>query len=1123
MQFLNGTRIYSASDLIHFLACRHHTFLDIVDLQTPLPKTESDPEAELLQDKGEEHEKAHLQKLKSNGHQVLEIPTSGSLLARAEATRNAMASGMEVIYQAVLVDSSWNVYADFLKRIETPSNLGTFSYEVIDTKLSRSPTVKHIIQLCVYSDLLTKVQGSSPHLMHLVLGDGREVSFRVNEFHFYYRNLKKQFEIFSQSPPEGSYPDPCSYCDLCRWKDWCARRWEQDDHLSLVANIRRNQIQHLREAGITTVRKLAEFPEDHRISHIGQEPLKRLRQQALLQVRKRDTGEDQVEILTSQDGRGFARMSKPDSGDLFFDIEGDPLFPDGLEYLFGIYGVDQSEAWYRSLWGHDHKEERLTFETLMDLFAEHLAMHPGAHIYHYNHYEPTALKRLASRYATREAILDDLLRHQKFVDLFTIVRESIRVSESSYSLKNLEVFFREKRVDDVTTAGQSIVVYEKWRQNRNDQLLEEIEAYNKTDCESTKQLRDWLITLRPVDIPWRAIDPKNSSPSENVLEAERQRQEFEQRLLKDISEEESLLNETVSHLLEFHRREAKPQWWAMFDRQNRDDEELIDDAECLAALEVERSLPPESEKKSVIHSYRFPPQDYKFSTGDSCRISRTLELAGEIFEIDPNRCLVRIKRSSKAGPLPKFLSIIPGGPIKTDVLRNAIYRFAESILAGESRYQSVLDLLSRKPPRLIGRKEGTPIIDVHSDPVSGAIAAVSRLKDSYLFIQGPPGSGKTYTSSHIIVEMIRDGKRVGVASNSHKAINHLLRNVEKRATELGLKFRGQKKSTANKPESFLNGDMIEDITDNNGIDPSADLIAGTAWLFARPELDQTLDSLFVDEAGQVSLANIVAMGLSAKNIVLIGDQMQLGQPIQGTHPGESGQSVLEFLLREKATIPPDQGIFLPTTWRMHADVCQFISDAVYEGRLLPEPSNQNQRILLTDNAHPELSPTGIRFVPVEHSGCSQKSEIEGALLREIYLSLLEQNYIDREGQVHKMAQENILVVTPYNVQVNYLKSILPAGARVGTVDKFQGQEAEAVLISMVTSSGEELPRNIEFLYSRNRLNVAISRARCLAVILANPKLLEVRCNSIEQMRLVNTLCRVREYASKGALSIRKGQ
>jgi uncharacterized protein len=304
------------------------------------------------------------------------------------------------------------------------------------------------------------------------------------------------------------------------------------------------------------------------------------------------------------------------------------------------------------------------------------------------------------------------------------------------------------------------------------------------------------------------------------------------------------------------------------------------------------------------------------------------------------------------------------------------------------------------------------------------------------------------------------------------------------------------------------------VTDNKAIDHSADLIAGTAWLFARPELDQSLDYLFIDEAGQVSLANLMAMGLSARNIVLVGDHMQLGQPIQGVHPGESGQSVLEFLLHNHATIPEDRGIFLPTTWRMHQDVCGFISEAIYDNRLVPEPANQKQRILLAEDAHPMLASSGIRFVSVEHNGCSQKSEEEGEMLQHIYSSLLAQRYCDRDGHEHPMTMKDILIVTPYNVQVNYLKSILPEGARVGTVDKFQGQEAVAVLISMVTSSAEELPRNIEFLYSQNRLNVAVSRARCLAVMVANPRLLEIQCQNVEQMKLVNMLCWIRAYAER---------
>jgi superfamily I DNA and/or RNA helicase len=275
-----------------------------------------------------------------------------------------------------------------------------------------------------------------------------------------------------------------------------------------------------------------------------------------------------------------------------------------------------------------------------------------------------------------------------------------------------------------------------------------------------------------------------------------------------------------------------------------------------------------------------------------------------------------------------------------------------------------------------------------------------------------------------------------------------------------------------------------------------------------------LDTLFVDEAGQVSIANVVAMGTSSRNIVLVGDQMQLGQPIQGTHPGESGQSALEFILGDAATVPADRGIFLPVTRRMNQDVCRFISEAVYEGRLHAEGANAAQRLVLSAGADPALKATGISWVPVNHADCSQKSEEEAARIGELYSSLLGQRWINKDGVTEAIGAADILIVSPYNMQVNLLKSVLPAGARVGTVDKFQGQEAAVVLVSMTTSTAEDVSRGLEFLYSRNRLNVAISRARCLAVVVANPKLLEASCNSIEQMKLVNTLCFVKAYAEE---------
>ena len=288
------------------------------------------------------------------------------------------------------------------------------------------------------------------------------------------------------------------------------------------------------------------------------------------------------------------------------------------------------------------------------------------------------------------------------------------------------------------------------------------------------------------------------------------------------------------------------------------------------------------------------------------------------------------------------------------------------------------------------------------------------------------------------------------------------------------------------------------------------LVGGTAWLFARPEHDQEFDYLFVDEAGQVSLANILATGSAAKNIVLVGDPMQLGQPIQGAHPGETGTSSLEYLLSGFATVPADRGIFLPISRRMHPSVCRYISEVVYEGRLECDAGAALQALVPNGNA--ASSPlSGIHFVEVAHDGNSQSSEEEAAAVCAAWNRLVGTPFCDRNGVTRVIGSQDVLVVSPYNGQVNLITSKLPTDARVGTVDRFQGQEAPICLISMATSSSDEMPRNIEFLFSVNRLNVAISRAQVLAMVFASPRLLDVPCTTVEQMRLVNALCAVRSF------------
>ena len=1116
MRKQTGEILFATSDLNGYLGCWHSTFLDLKDLDQHRPRAADDAQAKLIQDKGHEHERAFLASLKKSGLGVVEVSEKGSLTDRVALTTEIMRDGPDIIYQAALKNGVWHGFVDFLKRVDHPSQLGSFSYETVDTKLSKHPKPQHVMQLCVYSELLQHLQGTRPHGMSLILGDSSEVSLRFDEFAFYYANIKRSFEKYVADSPATSRPEPCHSCGMCKWRDLCSEQWEKEDHLSRVANIQRAQVRKLEAAGVTTVDALARLDDAATVPKLSQAILDRLKSQARLQVFKRETGENKVETLEADEGRGFARMPQTDPGDLYFDMEGDPLYPDGLEYLFGFYHLASGEPVFEPFWAHDHEAEKRTFQAVMDFIVGHLKAHPGAHIYHYNHYEETALKRLAAQYGTRETEVDDLLRGRKLVDLFKVVREAIRVSEPSYSIKNLETFYMKKRDAEVASAGDSIVVYENWRTTQEPELLQQISDYNEDDCRSTHLLRDWLLTMRPSDMPW--FDVMVEATSEEKLqaqqEAEATRVRYEKNLVGGSKRPDHEFRELVSHLLEFHRREAKPQWWAMFDRQDRTDIELVEDAECLGNLQSDQATPPYKEKRSMVYTYQFPPQETKLKVGSACLQSYDLERAGEIVALDMSQQTVSIKKGAKKEPPPDTLSITPTGPIDNRVLKNAVYRFADAIIAGDGRFQALASFLRRGMPSIAGHEKEMPIIPEGTDILQSTIQAVSNLQESHLFIQGPPGAGKTYTSSHVIVKLIRSGKRIGVSSNSHKAINNLLAGIEKAAKQQGITFRGQKKCTATNPETLFNGEMIENVATAKDMDLESDLIAGTAWLLARNEFDEVLDYLFIDEAGQVSLANLVAMGLSAKNIVLVGDQMQLGQPIQGVHPGLSGMSILDYLLEGQATIPADRGIFLGTTWRMHENVCRFISDAVYDGRLHPEKDNQNQSLILSDTAHPELRGSGIRFIGAEHEGCSQKSEVEGEIVRDLFSSLTGQRYRNRNGKEYPLGLDNILVVTPYNVQVNHLKSILPEGAQVGTVDKFQGQEAEVVIISMVTSSAEDLPRNIEFLYSKNRLNVAISRARTLAVIVASPNLLEIPCQTLEQMRLVNTLCWAMDYSKR---------
>ena len=557
----------------------------------------------------------------------------------------------------------------------------------------------------------------------------------------------------------------------------------------------------------------------------------------------------------------------------------------------------------------------------------------------------------------------------------------------------------------------------------------------------------------------------------------------------------------TAELLEYHRREARPAWWWFFARCQMSVDELVEDSEAIGRL-----TPAGAVSGTGRQRFTFPPQQHKLAPGDAPVDPATRKGAGTIEELDETTGVLVLRRAGGLASAPAAL--IPPGPFDTRAQRGALARFGASVLAGDHRYRALEDIVARAQPRLAGGfSAALQTMDIDEQRERAA-----ALDDSYLFIQGPPGTGKTWTGARIVVELIRRGRRVGVAATSHKAIHNLLDQIEEAAREDGVSFRGLKKCSAGSAETEYRSDSITSVGDVKKLVAAArrvQLLAGTAWLFANEALDggALVDTLVIDEAGQVALADALAMGTAARNVILLGDPRQLAQVSQGTHPEGTGASVLEHLLGEHQTVPPDMGIFLDRTRRMHPEVCRFVSEIVYDGRLdgLPHLAGQGTAF-----------GTGLRFLPVEHLGNVAAAPEEAERIAREVGRMRGAPWTDVKGRTQPLTERDFMVVAPYNAQVRQLRQALQAAGLadvpVGTVDKFQGREAPVVFYSMATSSAEDVPRSLEFLFSRNRLNVAISRAMCLACIVASPRLLESRARTIEQMRLINALCRFVEMA-----------
>ena len=1125
----------SATDLSNHLACNHLTSLDLsVALGERNAPSWRSPDLWVLQERGFEHEKAYLDFLAAKGLSIVDmrdVDDDGTAFAK---TCEAMESGAPVLVQATLENGQWFGRVDVLQRVERPSKLGDWLYEVYDCKLARETKAETILQLSLYSALLETIQGLLSEYMYVVppAENFQPERYRVLDFAAYYRYVKARLEKTVELKQHTcTYPEPNPHCSICRWWSECDVWRRKDDHLSLVAGIRKLQRKQLNTWQVSTVEKLAKLPLplEQRPEYGSTEAYVRVREQARVQVAGRNSGKPEYELLEIIDERGLSRIPQPSPGDVFFDLEGDPFVGlGGREYLFGyVTGDTTGKAVYYKKWAINAEEEKWTFEWFVDSVMARWAEYPGMHIYHFTAYEPSALKRLMGRYATREDEIDRILRARLLVDLHPILKQAIRASVEEYSLKALEVFHAFERAVPLEDARQAMRQFEHSLElgrpiDLDADERKAIETYNADDCLSTKSLRDWFEREREgLEKMGRTIARpvvSDGAPPPTIDERQKRIAQLVDDLITGIPADKSQHTEEQSArwllaaLLDWHRREDKADWWEYFRLRDLPDDELLDERYALAGLRFVKRAGVGG--KLPVDRYEFEKQETTVRSDDT--VCHGEEKIGEVIGIDLAERWVDIKKTRKGKDFhPSSVFVDTRGP-KTDVLAGSLFRLGEWVkangLAAEGGYRAACDLLLRRPPRLA---DGVgPLIRSGESTVAAAKRIGASLDHSVLAIQGPPGAGKTYGGARMICELIQRGKKVGVTAVSHKVIRNLLDEVLKAAEEAGIKCLvcAQKVN-----ELSDEGSLAAGLTEIKANDKAlaklqaghVNVLGGTAWLWSREDFFQTVDILFIDEAGQMSLANVLAVAQAARSLVLIGDPQQLEQPLRGSHPEGAETSALEHLLAGAKTITPDKGLFLEKTWRLHPKICDFTSEVFYEGRLEPREGLINQRI----EGHPWPGKAGLWFVPVDHEGNQNASPEEVERIAAIVGELLQPgvNWIDDKGRSRPLQLEDILIVAPFNAQVSDLLSRL-RNARVGTVDKFQGQQAPVVIYSLTTSSPEEAPRGMEFLYSLNRLNVATSRARAMVILVGSPRLLEPECRSPRQMQLANALCRYVELA-----------
>jgi uncharacterized protein len=1163
MKLLEEQLRYSATDVANFLLCRYLTELDLAAEHGLVKRPRlKDLATEALARRGEQHEARLLDEFSRSGWEIADMSKGGiDFLDRASRTEASLSKGVDVIYQGALLRGRRLGLPDFLVRADLLG--GEDGFEVVDAKLARSAKAQAVLQSAFYSQLLAETIAIEPVHMHLALGNTEWASFRVNDYAAYARQIREMFErlleIRPAFPPTDMYPEPVEHCAICKWRQECIGRRRRDDDLSLVASMTSRQRKGLKTLGISTRREFAALEELPVVSHVGKEGLEKAQEQARLQVLGEDRAEHVwqfVEPERTEDGalranRGLLALPEPAEGDLFFDIEGARYYSEdgqefGLQYLFGLVDTaeinEEGQPRYHALWAFDRSQEKEAFKRVVDYLFERLSTRPAAHVYHYNHYEPTALEHLSElhqaredilrqlmgRFATREDELDDLLRRRVFVDLYRIVRQGIQASVESYSIKKLEPLYDFQRRVDLADVNAKSIEFEidlDEGEAAEDELGRRLmQGYNEDDCRSTLELRSWLEQRRAdlndlLGTPLRRPVPEE--PQE--IRVDPTLSELREALLADLPEEgdrsaPQAARELMANLLEFHRRDVKPQWWRYFHLTELSDAELLEEADAIAGISFVGT--GALVKKSTLYAYRYPPQEHGFRDGDSVEDPHTGK-GWTIHQIDDATGTFSIARGPSRLDEPHPTSLIEPKPTyRKTTHAESLRELGRDVLAAgdaEWSHSPALDLLLRRRPNVPGEQEEA-LRSPDEESVEAGRRLALQVDSSYLPVQGPPGTGKTYTASRQVIDLVLAGKKVGVTANSHAVICNLLDEIANVATLEGTVVRiGQKpgedgrwvnRAAADSQLLFRKNADVRSALDASAVD----VVGGTSWVWTHPDMERTLDFLVVDEAGQLSLADALAAARSARCLILLGDPMQLTQPSQGAHPPGADVSALKHVLGDQKTMPLELGLFIERTRRMHPSIYGFTSEVFYEDRLLGIEGLERQEILGGGG----FTGAGFRWIDVQHEGNGNASPEEAIEVAKAVKDVVGRSWRDKAGNEQMLGLDDVLIMTPFNAQIREIEEALEAldapRVMVGTVDKFQGRQAPVVVYSMASSSGEEAPRGMEFLYDLHRLNVATSRAQALVIVVASPMLVQVFGRTPRQLLLANALCRLRELA-----------